>query len=54
MNKQNAIIEEMFRAGAHYGYSKSRRHPSTSAYIFNTKNGIDIINIAKTLDYPGI
>ena len=48
MNKQNAIIEEMFRAGAHYGYSKSRRHPSTSAYIFNTKNGIDIINIAKT------
>ena len=38
----------MFRSGVHYGYSKSRRHPSTSPYIFNTKNGVDIINIEKT------
>lgn len=40
----------MFRAGAHYGYSKSRRHPSTSAYIFGTKSGVDIINIEKTYE----
>ena len=51
MSTQNTqIIEEMFRAGAHYGYSKSRRHPSTSPYIFTTKNGVDIINIEKTYD----
>jgi small subunit ribosomal protein S2 len=50
MNKQNTIIEEMFRAGAHYGYSKSRRHPSVSSYIFSTKNGVDIINIEKTYE----
>jgi small subunit ribosomal protein S2 len=43
-------IEEMFKAGAHYGYSKSRRHPSTSGYIFATKNGVDIINIEKAYD----
>ncbi len=43
-------IEEMFRAGTHYGYSKSRRHPSTAPYIFSTKNGVDIINIEKTHD----
>jgi small subunit ribosomal protein S2 len=43
-------IEEMFKAGAHYGYSKSRRHPSTSNYIFATKNGVDIINIEKAYD----
>jgi len=43
-------IEEMFRAGVHYGYSKSRRHPSTALYIFNTKNGVDIINIEKTYE----
>jgi small subunit ribosomal protein S2 len=48
MNTQNTRVEEMFRAGAHYGYSKSRRHPSTSPYIFAIKNGIDIINIEKT------
>lgn len=49
MSIQN-ITEEMFRAGVHYGYSKSRRHPSTSSYIFTTKNGVDIINIEKTED----
>ncbi|ETB63618.1 TPA: 30S ribosomal protein S2 [Candidatus Nomurabacteria bacterium] len=50
MNIQNSIIEEMFKAGAQYGYQKSRRHPSTSPYIFGTKNGIDIINIEKSYD----
>lgn len=40
----------MFSAGAHYGYSKSRRHPSIKNYIFRTKNGVDIINIEKTYD----
>lgn len=38
----------MFRSGVHYGYSKSRRHPSVSPYVFATKNGVDIINIEKT------
>ena len=40
----------MFRAGVHYGYQKSRRHPSTTPYIFTTKNGVDIINIEKTTE----
>ncbi|MFA6392833.1 MAG: 30S ribosomal protein S2 [Candidatus Paceibacterota bacterium] len=48
MTTQNSVIEEMFANGTHYGYSKSRRHPSTSPYIFATKNGVDIINIEKT------
>ena len=48
MNTQNSIIEEMFANGTHYGYSKSRRHPSTTPYIFATKNGVDIINTEKT------
>ena len=50
MNTQNSVIEEMIANGTHYGYSKSRRHPSTSQYIFATKNGVDIINIEKTAD----
>lgn len=49
MSTQN-ITEEMFQAGVHYGYSKSRRHPSVLPYIFSTKNGVDIINIEKTED----
>lgn len=46
MNTKNTT-ESMFEAGAHYGYSKSRRHPSITPYIFATKNGVDIINIEK-------
>lgn len=47
MSKENTTVEKMFEAGAHYGYSKSRRHPSMTPYIFATKNGVDIINIEK-------
>lgn len=38
----------MFAAGAHYGYSKTRRHPSTSKYIFTTKNKVDLIDLEKS------
>lgn len=44
----DAIIEKMFKAGAHYGYSKTRRHPSVSKYIYATKNKGDIIDLEKT------
>jgi len=48
MNIQDTVIDAMFKTGAQYGYQKSRRHPSTTPYIFGTKNGVDIINIEKT------
>ena len=41
-------IEKMFEAGAHYGYSKTRRHPSVSSFVHTTKNRTDIINLEKT------
>jgi small subunit ribosomal protein S2 len=44
----NTTVEKMFQAGAHYGYSKTRRHPSVSKYIYATKNKVDIINLEKT------
>jgi small subunit ribosomal protein S2 len=47
-SENEAIIEAMFKVGAHYGYSKTRRHPSVSSYIFTTKNKGDIINLEKT------
>lgn len=42
------IVEKMFKVGAHYGYSKTRRHPSSSPYVYATKNKIDIIDLEKT------
>lgn len=41
-------VEDMFKAGAHYGYGKTRRHPSVSSYIYATKNRTDIIDLEKT------
>lgn len=41
-------VEEMFNAGAHYGYGKTRRHPSVSSFIYTTKNKTDIIDLEKT------
>ena len=44
----DTVIEKMFQAGAQYGYSKTRRHPSVSKYIYATKNNGDIIDLEKT------
>lgn len=42
------MIEAMFSVGAHYGYSKSRRHPSVKPFIFGVKNKVEIFDLEKT------
>lgn len=42
------MIERMFEAGAHFGFSKSRRHPTTTQFIYATKDGNDIFDLEKT------
>jgi small subunit ribosomal protein S2 len=42
------IVEAMAAAGAQYAYSKTRRHPSASAFILGAKNRTEIINLDKT------
>ncbi len=49
--ENKGIIEEMFEAGAHFGYSKSKRHPSMKSLIFGTKNTVEIIDLEKTDEY---
>lgn len=46
VNKE--VVDAMFKAGAHFGYTKSRRHPSTAPYIFGAKNSIEIFDLEKT------
>ncbi|MGM0628812.1 MAG: 30S ribosomal protein S2 [Patescibacteria group bacterium] len=41
-------IRELFSVGAHYAYSRSRRHPSVSPYIFGVKNNVEIFDLEKT------
>jgi small subunit ribosomal protein S2 len=41
-------IEAMFAAGAHFGYDRSRRHPSALKFIFGRKNNVEIFDLEKT------
>jgi small subunit ribosomal protein S2 len=41
-------IESMFSAGTHFGLGRSRRHPTTTPFIFGTKNNTDIFDLEKT------
>lgn len=38
----------MFQAGAHFAFSKSRRHPSVTPFIFGVKNKVEIFDLEKT------
>lgn len=41
-------MQRLFNAGAHFGFKKSRRHPTVAPYLFTTKDGIDIVDLEKT------
>lgn len=41
-------LEEMFKAGVHFGYSRSARHPKMSPYIFGLRNNVEIFDLEKT------
>ena len=41
-------IKKLFDIGAHFGFSKSRRHPTVAPYLYTTKQGTDIFDLEKT------
>lgn len=43
-------VEELFAAGAHFGYSKAKRHPSTKDFVYGTKNRVEVIDLEKTVE----
>lgn len=40
-------LEEMFRAGLHFGYSRTRRHPKMQPYIFGLRNNVEVFDLAR-------
>lgn len=46
----DAKIEEMFKAGIHFGYSRSSRHPQMKDFLFGLKNNVEIFDLEKTND----
>ncbi|MAZ56578.1 30S ribosomal protein S2 [bacterium] len=47
-NTDTNLIDRLFSVGAHFGFSKSRRHPTAKPYIFGNKQGTDIFDLEKT------
>lgn len=46
----NGVVDALFSVGAHFGFVKSRRHPSVKPFIFGVKNKIEIFDLEKTKD----
>ena len=49
-NKSIGNLDELFAVGAHFGFGKSRRHPSTNQFLFGSKNKVDIFDLEKTAE----
>lgn len=46
--KESPLISELFTAGAHFGFVRSRRHPTAKPFIFGAKNRVEIFDLEKT------
>ena len=43
------VVQEMMKVGLMYGHKKSKTNPRFKPYIFTTRNGVEIIDLAQTL-----
>lgn len=48
-NIDPALLDEVVKAGILYGRKKTKTHPRMREYIYTTRNGIEIIDVARTL-----
>ena len=42
------LIDRLFATGAHFGFQKSRRHPTVKPYLFGNKQGTDIFDLEQS------
>jgi hypothetical protein len=50
-NNDDSVIQAMFDAGAHFGYGRSKRHPSMKEVIFGVKGRVELFDLEKTKEY---
>jgi small subunit ribosomal protein S2 len=46
--KKELSLMPLMEAGVHFGYSRTRRHPTVTPYLYGSKGGVDIIDLEKT------
>ncbi|MEK7087805.1 MAG: 30S ribosomal protein S2 [Patescibacteria group bacterium] len=39
------VVSALFSVGAHFGYRRSKRHPTAVPFIFGAKNGVEIFDL---------
>jgi small subunit ribosomal protein S2 len=44
----NDLVQALFKVGAHFGFSRSRRHATMKPLVFGSKNRTDILDLSKT------
>ena len=42
------LIDRLFEAGSHFGFSRSRRHPTMKPFLFGSKQGTDIFDLEQS------
>lgn len=47
--KKDPSVKDLLEAGAHFGHQKRRWNPKMKRYVFDIRNGLYIIDLAKTL-----
>jgi len=47
--KKDVSIKDLLEAGAHFGHQKRRWNPKMKRFVFDVRNGLYIIDLAKTL-----
>ncbi|MCX8009307.1 MAG: 30S ribosomal protein S2, partial [Patescibacteria group bacterium] len=50
-NMKNITLEDLLKAGCHFGHKAERWHPRSQEFIYTEKDGIHIIDLAKTKHY---
>jgi small subunit ribosomal protein S2 len=47
-NTDSSLVEALFKVGAHFGFSRSRRHATMKPLVYGSKNRTDILDLTKT------
>ncbi len=50
-NLKDELMQAMFDAGGHFGYSRSKRHPSMKDVMFGVKNRVELFDLEKTKSF---
>lgn len=49
-SSNSALIDRLFKAGSHFGFKKSRRHPSMKPFLFGVKEGNDVFDLERSAE----